>query len=105
MRTQCSGEKLGFHPLGRRPLIGRFDRGRISSGVGVLLREVDKRSDVTARVAGCSVVHQNPASVEHNVCELVLQRLYTIALGYGDFNDHGELRGDGRLSLLMASGT
>ena len=102
MKTQCSGEQLEFHPLGRRSVSGRFDGGRISSDAGgVLLRELDKRTGVTARVARCFVDYRNPASVEHNVHELVSQRLYAIALGYEDLNDHGELRADALLSLLV----
>ena len=82
METQCSGEQLEFQPLGRRSVSGRVDGGRISSdAVGVLLRELDKRTGLTARVAGCFVDYRNPASVEHNVHELVSQRLYAIALG------------------------
>ena len=70
MKTQCTGEQLEFHPLGRRSVSGRFDGGRISSDAGgVLLREVDKRTGVTARVARCFVDYRNPASVEHNVHE------------------------------------
>ena len=102
METQCSGEQREFHPLGRRSVTGRFDGGRISSDAGgVLLREVDKRTGVTARVSKCFVDYRNPASVEHNVQELVSQRLYAIALGYEDLSDHGELRADALLSLLV----
>lgn len=102
METQCSGEQLEFHPLGRRSVTGRFDGGRISSDAGgVLLREVDKRTGVTERVSRCFVDYRNPASVEHKVQELVSQRLYAIALGYEDINDHGELRADALLSLLV----
>ena len=82
METRCSGEQLEFQPLGRRSVSGRFDGGRISSdAVGVLLRELDKRTALTARVAGCFVDYRNPASVEHNVHELVSHRLYAMALG------------------------
>ena len=102
MKTQCTGEQLEFHALGRRSVTGRFDGGRISSDAGgVLLREVDKRTGLTARVSRCLVDYRNPASVEHRVHELVSQRLYAIALGYEDLNDHGELRCDAVLSLLV----
>ena len=102
MKTQCSGERLEFHALGRRLVTGRFDGGRLSSDAGgVLLREADKRIGLTARVSGCLVDYRNPASVEHSVQELVSQRLYGIALGYEDLNDHGELRGDAVLSVLV----
>ena len=102
MKTQCTGEQLEFHALGRRSVTGRFDGGRISSDAGgVLLREVDKRTGVTARVSRCFVDYRNGASIEHSVHELVSQRVYGIALGYEDLNDHGELRCDAVLSLLV----
>ena len=81
---------------------GRFDGGRISSDAGgVLLREVDKRTGVTARMSRCFVDYRHEASVEHSVHELVSQRVYGIALGYEDLNDHGELRCDAVLSMLV----
>ena len=102
MKTQCTGEQLEFHALGRRLVTGRFDGGRISSDAGgVLLREVDKRIGLTERMSGCFVDYRNASSVEHRVRELVSQRLYAIALGYEDLNDHGELRGDALVSLLV----
>ena len=102
MKTQCTGEQLEFHALGRRLVTGRFDGGRISSDAGgVLLREVDKRIGLTERMSGCFVDYRNASSVEHRVRELVSQRIYAIALGYEDLNDHGELRGDALVSLLV----
>ena len=63
--------------------MGRFDGGWSSSDAGgVLLREVDKCIGVTARMSRYFVDCRNPASVEHSVAELVLQRIYAIALGY-----------------------
>lgn len=102
MKTQCTGEQLEFHPLGRRSVTGRFDGGRISSdGGGVLLREVDRRTGVTARVSRCFLDYRNRASIEHGVDELVSQRIYAIALGYEDLNDHDALRDDALLSVLV----
>ena len=62
---------------------------------------MDKRTGMTARVSRCFVGRRNAASAEHNVHELVSQRLYAMELGYEDLNDHGELRGDALLSLLV----
>ena len=102
LKTQCSGEQLEFHALGRRGVTGRFDGGRISSDAGaVLLREVDQRIGLTPRLARCFVDYRNRGSVEHCVDELVSQRVYGIALGYEDLNDHGALRGDALVSLLV----
>ena len=102
METQCSGEQLEFHGLGRRRITGRFDGGRISSdGGGILLREADLRSGLTARVSKCFVDYRNEKSVEHGVEDLVSQRLYGLALGYEDLNDHQEVRDDVLLSALV----
>ena len=102
MKTQCSGEQLEFHALGRRSVAGRFDGGRLTSDAGgILLSEVDKRIGLTPRLARCFVDNRNRLSVEHDVHALVSQRIYAIALGYEDLNDHGALRGDALLSLLV----
>ena len=102
MKTQCTGEQLEFHALGRRSVTGRFDGGRLSSDAGgVLLREVDKRIGLTPRLARCFVDYRNHLSVEHDVHALLSQRIYAVALGYEDLNDHGALRGDALLSLLV----
>ena len=71
-----------------------------SDGGGLLLREVDQRIGLTERLASCFVDHRNPLSVEHDVRTLLAQRVYAMALGYEDLNDHDELRRDALLSLL-----
>ena len=76
LETQCSGEQLEFHALGRRSVTGRFDGGRLSSDAGgVVLREVDQRIGLTPRRARCFVDYRNRRSVEHDVQALVSQRV------------------------------
>lgn len=102
MNTQCTPPQLGFQPFGRREVVGRFDGGRLTSdGGGVLLREVDRALGLMDRVAGCFADHRAPGRVEHPVRDLVAQRIYGIALGYEDLNDHDALRGDSLLALLV----
>ena len=102
MATECTPAQLQFHALGRRDVIGRFDGGRITSdGGGVLLRETDLRLGLMDRLAGCFSDHRNANSVEHGVRALVAQRVYALALGYEDLNDHDELRRDSLLALLV----
>jgi hypothetical protein len=79
----------------------RFDGGPISSdGGAILLREVDRRLRLISRLADCFEDHRDPQRVEHSARELLAQRLYAIALGYEDLNDHDELRRDPLLALL-----
>src|ERR687898_405269 len=101
MNTECSAERINFHGLGGRGVVGRFDGGRISSdGDCVLLREVEERTHILKRLAGCFVDHRDPELIEHSVGSLVKQRVYGIALGYEDLNDHDTLRYDALLGLL-----
>jgi hypothetical protein len=102
MTRECSSAQLEFHAFGSRDVVGRFDGGRITSDVGgLLLREVDQRLGMLHRLAGCFDDYRNPNSVEHSVHELVAQRVYGLALGYEDLNDHDALRSDSSLALLV----
>jgi len=67
----------------------------------LLLREVEKRTGILAQFAACFGDHRDPARVEHTVEELVAQRVYGLALGYEDLNDHEELRHDPLLAVLV----
>lgn len=102
MATECIPAQLEFHALGSRDVVGRFDGGRLTSdGGGLLLREVDRRIGMLGRLAGCFADYRNPNSLEHSVQALVAQRVYGLALGYEDLNDHDVLRADSVLALLV----
>jgi hypothetical protein len=82
-------------------VVGRFDGGAITSDAGgLLLREVEKRSGIIARFAACFRDHRKAEQVEHAVGERVAQRVYALALGYEDLNDHEQLRQDPLLAIL-----
>lgn len=100
--TQCKSPQLEFHALGSRDVIARFDGGRITSdGGGLLLREVERRVGLLRRLGDCFRDFRNPKSIEHSVHDLVAQRVYGLALGYEDLNDHDTLRADSTLALLV----
>jgi len=99
--TQCNQASFRFHPLGRRAVRGRFDGGAISSDAsGLLLREVGKRTGILAQFAACFTDHRDSERIEHMVQELIAQRVYALALGYEDPNDHDRLRSDPLLAVL-----
>jgi Transposase DDE domain group 1 len=101
METQCIQEQMAFQQLGRREVIGRFDGGRISSDAGgLLLREVEKRFGILKRFSSCFRDYRDPQRTEHSVGSLIGQRVYGIALGYEDLNDHDSLRHDVVMGLL-----
>jgi hypothetical protein len=102
MSAECSGVQLALQPLGRRPLVARFDAAPITSdGGAVLLREVDRRIHLLGRLAGCFVDHRDPGRIQHSLVELVSQRVLGLALGYEDLNDHDRLREDALLGVVV----
>lgn len=102
MKTECTTDRFSFQPLGRREVVGAFDGGTISSDAGgLLLREVEQRTGIVQQFAACFVDHRDPDLVEHTVQELVAQRIYGLALGYEDLNDHDQLRRDPLLATLV----
>ena len=101
MPTQCNQESFEFHPLFGRAVRGRFDGGAITSDAGgLLLREVEKRTKIVERFAACFTDHRDAERIEHTVKELVAQRVFALALGYEDLNDHDQLREDPLLAIL-----
>jgi len=102
LHTQCKPEQIEFQGLGRRKVQAAFDGGHISSdGGALLLREVDRRFGITSGLAGCFTDHRREDLIEHSVLELLRQRIYGIALGYEDLNDHDDLMRDPLLGLVL----
>jgi len=102
MSTECNQFVFGFHPLKQREIRAQFDGGAITSdGGGLLLREVEKRIGILHQFAACFSDYRNADLIEHTVQELVAQRVYGLALGYEDLNDHEELRNDPLLAVLV----
>lgn len=100
MQPECIPAELAFEGLGRRRVVGRFDGGRLTTDGGVLLlRELDRRTWLTERLAGCLRDHRSAARIEHRVQTLIAQRVLGLAAGYEDLNDHDRLRADSVLAL------
>ena len=102
MATQCTSDAFPLAGLGRRHVVAKFDGGRLSSdGGAVLLRAANQAFQVTGRLAACFIDHRNPARVEHSLESLLGQRVFALALGYEDINDHDRLRDDSLLALAL----
>ena len=101
MGTECIAGQLEFSGLGKRSVVGAFDGDEISSDGGALaLRELEARTGILRRLAGCFTDHRSAGRVEHEVETLVKQRVLGICLGHEDLNDHDELRRDRLMALL-----
>ncbi|HEV7251477.1 MAG TPA: IS1380 family transposase [Mesorhizobium sp.] len=92
----------GLSPVCGKPLVARFDGGRLSSDGGVLaLREVERRLGVADRLAGCLDDPRTPEGVRHSLADIIRFRLLMIAAGYEDGNDAAALRHDPAFKLAL----
>src|SRR6202165_3863790 len=99
--TECNQSGFGFEACGSREIVARFDGGTISSDGGAfLLRQTDKRLNLLPRLAECFLDGRNPDLIEHSILEMLSQRVYGLALGYEDLNDHDQLRKDPVFGIL-----
>jgi Transposase DDE domain group 1 len=101
MPTECSADLFGFAPVEGREVVAAFDGGAISSDAGaLLLGATDQAIGMMGRFASCFHDERRPEWIEHEVATLVGQRVFGIALGYEDLNDHDELRHDPMMAVL-----
>lgn len=99
--TECTQSGFEFQGHFSREVVARFDGGAISSdGGSLLLREADRRLNLLPRLAKCFLDGREQRRVEHSVQEMLAQRIYGLALGYEDINDHEQLRRDPLMAVL-----
>ena len=101
MPTECSPDFFGFEPVEGREVVAAFDGGAITSDAGaLLLGATDRAIHMMDRFASCFHDERRPEWIEHAVATLVGQRVFGIALGYEDLNDHDDLRHDPMMAVL-----
>jgi len=101
MPTECSAGLFAFTGAEGRAVVAGFDGGAITSDAGaLLLGATDQAVGLVGRFADCFIDRRRPELVEHRVPTLVGQRVFGIALGYEDINDHDELRHDPVMAVL-----
>jgi hypothetical protein len=91
-----------FPEIFSKPVVAHFDQRHGSSdGGAILLKAADRRLRLTEALAACLVDQRQPGKVEHEVEELLAQRIYGIACGYADANDAARLGEDPVHKLLV----
>ncbi len=100
--TECYQRTFVFPRVNRRIVEASFDGGEITSDGGVLLlRQADRMLGLSEAVAAVLSDPRRQASCDHDLGDLLRQRLYAIALGYEDLNDHQALRRDVALQTAV----
>src|SRR5467141_4372130 len=101
MPTECTPDFFGFEPFEVREVVAAFDAGAITSDAGaLLLGATDRAIRMMDRFAVCFHDVRRRHLIEHEVATLVGQRVFGIALGYEDLNDHDALRHDPMMAVL-----
>jgi Transposase DDE domain group 1 len=99
--TQCSETLFQFEAHFSRQVVAEFSGARLTTeGGSLLLRQADRKIGLLRRVAACFADYRQPERIEHRLEEMLAQRIYGLALGYEDLNDHEQLRQDPLLAVL-----
>jgi hypothetical protein len=101
MPTECNAERFDFGIVEGRTVAASFDGGLVTSDAGaLLLGATDRAIALVDRFAACFRDHRRQDLIEHATATLLRQRVFGIALGYEDLNDHDELRHDPVMAVL-----
>ncbi len=99
--TQCTQDSFEFEAHFSRRVTGQFDGGKLTTdGGALLLRQTEQRIGLLRRLGDCFTDCRRAERVEHRLDEMLAQRIYGLALGYEDLNDHEQLRHDPLLGIV-----
>jgi Transposase DDE domain group 1 len=99
--TECSETLFPFEAHFSRQVVAQFEGSWLTTeGGSLLLRQADRKIGLLRRVTGCFTDYRQPERIEHRLEEMLAQRIYGLALGYEDLNDHEQLRQDPLLAVL-----
>ncbi|BBO18455.1 conserved hypothetical protein [Candidatus Brocadia pituitae] len=100
VKTGCT-DAIEYQELSGRKVLSEFKGGQITTDSGGLfLREIEQARGFMKEFSKCFSDYRDPEAIEHTVEELLSQRIYGVALGYEDLNDHDQLRIDPLLAVL-----
>lgn len=101
LMTECNQEVFSFAAHFSRRVEASFTAGQVSTdGGALLLRQADRKVGLLKRVVSCFIDRRSPVFIEHQLEEMLAQRIYGLALGYEDLNDHEQLRHDPLMGVL-----
>lgn len=93
--TYCNTKNISFSSLKSKKIIANFNGGDVTSDGGALfLREIDNKLGFTKTLAKNIADGRDKRYVNHSIKSMLTQRIYGLALGYEDLNDHDTLRND-----------
>ena len=101
-KTNSTPKQFTFKKEKLSPVVVNFQGGQVTSDAGLsLIAEIDRKLQITSRLAKCFQDYRNPKKTLHPVESLLAQRIYGLIMGYEDLNDHEELRHDPMFTLAL----
>jgi Transposase DDE domain group 1 len=99
--TECNQSQFEFEAHFSHRVVAEFSGERLTTeGGALLLRAADRKIGLLRRVVRCFTDARDLQRIAHELSEMLVQRVYGLALGYEDLNDHEELRNDPLLGML-----
>jgi len=104
--TNCTKFPIIFPSIKNKKIVGNFKGGEVTSDGGILLlRSIDKKIGLTKSIAKHIPDRRNPFYITHSMLDMLRQRVYGIAMGYEDLNDHDSLRNDAIIQTAVDRST
>ncbi|MCC5669327.1 transposase [Nostoc sp. CHAB 5784] len=101
-KTDCIPEQFKFESVLTCPVVVNFKGETVTSDAGLtLIAELDRKREITSRLAACFKDYRKQNRIEHSVSSLIAQRVYGLVMGYEDINDHETLRHDVMFALSV----
>ncbi len=102
MNDSSATGRLLFPEICSKPVVLEFDQRQGSSdGGAVLLKAAEHRYGLIASMAGCLRDPRQAGKVDHSLCDLFAQRVFSIGCGYADANDSARLAADPMHKMLL----
>lgn len=102
MPTHCNADEMDFGRARGRSVVAAFDGGLVTSDAGaLLLASTDRAIRLVERFAACFRDGRDRDLIAHSIATMVGQRVFGLALGYEDLNDHDDLRRDPVLGVIL----
>lgn len=93
--SKCTLKKILFPSLKKRKVVAAFNGKSITNDGGILLlRQAENKIGLLKKIAAIIPEYRNKPQITHSREKMVMQRVFGIALGYPDLNDHNILRND-----------
>jgi hypothetical protein len=98
----CTTEQFKFEQVKSSPIVVNFQGEIVTSDAGLtLITELDRKQQITSRLARCFKDYRDINRIDHSVESLIAQRIYGLIMGYEDLNDHEQLRHDPMFILAL----